>query len=230
LHDTQESKQKDDKMDGDLLRSYILSLEEYENIDELCKILNPFKLASEILEGSIYPTLSMVLPIIKRLQDLLKAVPGSNYNIIRETALQDIDDRWGNLSFELLISSFLDLRFKNLDFLGSEQKPMYEKVFNLLSKQISNTKSKEQVSNSEHHTKLSILLGLDKKEISQPKNELEKYCEEKQIENDENFNVMKWWKENEHNYPTLAKIAQVYVSIPATSAPAERIFSKGGDI
>lgn len=40
--------------------------------------------------------------------------------------------------------------------------------------------------------------------------------------------VLKWWQRHQGQYPTLAKLAQKYLAIPATSAPSERIFSIAG--
>ena len=41
---------------------------------------------------------------------------------------------------------------------------------------------------------------------------------------------MEWWEKNKLNYPTLYKTAKVLLSIPATSVPAERVFSLAGFI
>ena len=45
-----------------------------------------------------------------------------------------------------------------------------------------------------------------------------------------NTNVLKWWKEYKTLFPSLFKVAQAYLHIPATSVPSERIFSLAGYI
>ena len=44
------------------------------------------------------------------------------------------------------------------------------------------------------------------------------------------MNVLGWWKDHENQFPNLTKLAKKYLSIQATSAPSERIFSKAGNI
>jgi hypothetical protein len=44
------------------------------------------------------------------------------------------------------------------------------------------------------------------------------------------INVLEWWKGHKSNYPTLAKMAQNYLSISATSTPVERLFSESGNL
>ena len=41
---------------------------------------------------------------------------------------------------------------------------------------------------------------------------------------------LSWWKSNAYKYPWMAKLAQAYLCVPATNAPAERVFSTAGDI
>jgi len=42
--------------------------------------------------------------------------------------------------------------------------------------------------------------------------------------------ILEWWKHHSGTYPCLARIARDYLAIPATSVPAERVFSGGADL
>lgn len=39
------------------------------------------------------------------------------------------------------------------------------------------------------------------------------------------FDVLNWWHTKEKKYPLLSSLAKLYLAIPATSAPSERLFS-----
>lgn len=43
-------------------------------------------------------------------------------------------------------------------------------------------------------------------------------------------NPLKWWKDNEHQYPNVSRLSKHYLSVQATSVASERVFSTAGDI
>jgi hAT family C-terminal dimerisation region len=46
----------------------------------------------------------------------------------------------------------------------------------------------------------------------------------------EGTDVLAFWKSNQFNYPILARMARDYLSLQASSVPAERAFSSGVDL
>jgi hypothetical protein len=57
-------------------------------------------------------------------------------------------------------------------------------------------------------------------------NELSTYLSESLLPR--HGNPLQWWSSNCHRFPTLAKIARIYLASPPTSVPSERVFSIAG--
>lgn len=117
----EESIVKDDLKDGKELESYLLENDELNCLEEILNILNPLKLASEILEGSLYPTISLLSPIIAQLFDIFHNVKSEKMKPIQDAVCNDLNQRWGDFSLDQVIPAYFDLRFKNLEFLGSKK-------------------------------------------------------------------------------------------------------------
>ena len=41
--------------------------------------------------------------------------------------------------------------------------------------------------------------------------------------------VYQWWRNNQHSFPVLSRMARKYLSIPATFIPSERLFFDAGN-
>lgn len=61
------------------------------------------------------------------------------------------------------------------------------------------------------------------------RDEVERYANEI-VRLTENFDPIMWWKNNDGKYPRLSKMAINLLSIPASSAASERVFSLAGNI
>jgi hAT family C-terminal dimerisation region len=67
--------------------------------------------------------------------------------------------------------------------------------------------------------------------FSRPKrSELDSYLEDDvlELEEDENFNILQWWKKNSELYPTLAKMARDFLAVPVSTVASESAFSAAG--
>ena len=71
---------------------------------------------------------------------------------------------------------------------------------------------------------------LKDKVIVDNKNELEKYLGDPCWVDAENFNILKWWKENSTRYPILATLVRDVLATPVSSVASESAFSTGGRI
>ncbi|XP_033730986.1 zinc finger BED domain-containing protein 4-like [Pecten maximus] len=62
----------------------------------------------------------------------------------------------------------------------------------------------------------------------QVKDEINKYRNKQGVKM--SGNPLEWWKSNETELPSMSRLAKRYLGAPATSVPAERVFSTAGDI
>ena len=91
--------------------------QEWHNMEDIVKLLEPFKDAIEVLSGQRYPTLSCLAPILKDLRDKL-AVKADDSNVLKtakKAMMKDFDDRYQDGDVQLLMNkaAFLDPWFKN---------------------------------------------------------------------------------------------------------------------
>ncbi|XP_050212795.1 zinc finger BED domain-containing protein RICESLEEPER 2-like [Mercurialis annua] len=70
----------------------------------------------------------------------------------------------------------------------------------------------------------------EKGTLANKKSELEIYLSESLIEDDDNFDVLKWWKLNSERFPILSKMARDILAIPISTVASESAFSTGGRV
>ena len=147
------------------------------------------------------------------------------------------------------MACIIDPRFKECKFLGPEKHIQVKGALTgLVCKEKSSLEGK-QGSGSSHkgeviepaikkrRSGLAVLLGDDYTNENITSNgdsddtdpvlkEIESYLKERPIDREEH--PLEWWKENQHRFPLVSRVAKRYLTIPIMSTPAERVFSTAG--
>ena len=102
------------------VRSLFPDGSEWNLLEDLVAVLEPFEEATKAMSGSNYPTISMISPLLYQVCKVtLKVKEDDNANLkrIKETMLEDFQDRYSSPGIlEIInIAAFLDPRFKELD-------------------------------------------------------------------------------------------------------------------
>ncbi|CAG8817524.1 3915_t:CDS:2, partial [Gigaspora margarita] len=104
--------------DGANIHDKLLSNEEFKVVQVLVELLYPFDKATEILSGSNYTTLSIMVPTIKELVYRLNNT-NTDFDLVNEVKkeiLSNLSSRWSLLHDYEMYASLLDPQFKNLSF------------------------------------------------------------------------------------------------------------------
>jgi hypothetical protein len=78
----------------------------------------------------------------------------------------------------------------------------------------------------------SISVGHGSVQTNAPGAELDLYLEEPNLilDEDNKFDILKWWSENLKRFPSLSKLVKVLLMVPMTSVASESAFSTGGRV
>ncbi len=211
---------------------------EVKVIDEALVVLKPFFDVTKEMSSEKYTSISKVIPIVKILTKFLdtKASPlGSKLKKQIQLYFSDVESE----KFSLF-STFLDPRFKGVLLSDAAKESVIKEVGDFLEKMASpiiiqtEEKKKPEKKKSEEPNFWDDFDEEREQEKTDHSGksaidiEISRYleCSLCPRQND----PFAWWRENEVNYPNIAKVAKTYLAIPATSVPSERIFSKAGEI
>jgi hypothetical protein len=213
-----------------------LSNEDMKALREQIHLFKPIHQVTEYLSGQNYITTSKIIPLFRELRERIEDASESR---TRTLLLDSIDKRYHERN-EWIIASALDPQIK-LDVFDDHEK---EDVINSIKVQCSWEPQMMQLSQDSQplldpatqptkKRKLNVILDVFEDDKSEEKetqkgNEIERYLSlplaEKQT------NIHDWWSLREKEFPNLSVLAKKFLSIPATSTPSERVFSKMGDL
>uniref|UniRef100_A0A8B9H2A4 BED-type domain-containing protein n=1 Tax=Astyanax mexicanus TaxID=7994 RepID=A0A8B9H2A4_ASTMX len=180
--------------------------------EEVLKALKPMKDATLVMSEESMPTLAIVAPLHAKLVMGTEESSEDTQTVkeIKTVIAQDLGKRYGSEKETLCMASALDPRFKDLPFLSEKQQNVT--LLDLLRATFASTKD-NAAQKSTHDVAAA---------------EIKRFREETPLPLTEN--PLSWWKEHEHEYPQLSRVAKSFLCIPGTSVSAERVFSTAGDI
>lgn len=223
----------------------MLSADEIDIAKEINLILKPFEAATKELCGENYITGSKVIPLIHCLIKNCEKIVVNNPTVVqlKSALLDNLQRRFGRMEeIQMLsIATLLDPRFK---ILHSNDAVAVSKAIRTIRLKILDFKTNSSGSNkdsSDDDTEQADNLWSFHKEL------VSKKASENSEENNERMptdlkhflnqptiplqeNIFQFWKVHRIMYPHIAKIAEPYLSLVATSVPSERLFSKAGNI
>lgn len=225
-----------------------LTADHWNAIEECITVLKPLEIMTTELSAEKYPTVSKIIPLVRGVQINLRnkkpqTTTGSD---LQHNILKQINERLGKV--ELLdipaAATLLDPRFKKCGFGNStnaEQahKNVHHQLSILLHQDTSNTSTEEtpNIRSSSSSNAENIWEFLDERvstynsRVNPTSNAtimLRQYLE--QPYEDRKKSPAEFWKKQQSAMEPLCTMAQKYLSIPATSVPSERVFSKAGQI
>ncbi|XP_011688373.1 PREDICTED: zinc finger BED domain-containing protein 1-like [Wasmannia auropunctata] len=226
-----------------------LSFNDFVDLKEVVKLLQPFEAATNQISGQTYVTVSLIIPLVVGIHN--------NLTEIEQFLTSDIGkELCTKLKLSVIkrlfiyeqrtipkIATLLDPRlkkyaFRNVENANSAQQLVQQEVTQLIRRErqlhLENEPSTSQATSNEATTSVAGLMDFLSQRISQTNPNaiadgiiaIRQYLELPTLEL--NKNPILYWKK----YPVkeLQRIAERYFCVPGTSVPSERIFSKAGQI
>ncbi|CAG5052904.1 unnamed protein product [Parnassius apollo] len=217
-----------------------VNADEYLIIQETIQILEPFDLATTKISGESYITLSLIIPLIRGIKTKLVEVESQivteSGNKILLCMMGSVDKRLSPYESRtpVVLATILDPRFKKKGFKTSDDEKRagqwLEKAYaSHLTKERLAVEETQPTPSTSSGTSNDLLGFLDVPDVSTPLSnslvDVRQYLEKPVIDRKEC--PITYWKYTNNK---LKELAMLYLCIPASSVPSERIFSKAGQI
>ncbi|CAB4413277.1 unnamed protein product [Rhizophagus irregularis] len=220
------------------LRPFTINEDEWINLLEIEELLKYFAKATKQICGEAYPTLSYVIPIynilLNKLEDFWDT--SNRFENGKEAAINAINKLkiYYNKTDSTLyaVSLILDPRLKveymkdnewKTQWVDRTKKTVSELYMTLYAPQETQNTNIEYNSSDE-----DLVSHISKRRRIESVSEFDRYLNADQTQ--ALCDTLNWWKRHEEEYPNLSNMAKDYLGVPATSAPAERIFSSAADV
>lgn len=166
---------------------------------------------------------------------------------LKKKLVEEIDRRWRvtDATEPTVLGAATDPRFKQLKWLSEEEKQQVHREVTALAESLASAGEDEGGSEAaspikraktDREKERDLLLSMDEDDgepsqggasANTTECELDDFLKDRSRVDS---GPLDWWRQNAHRYPKLATVAKRFLSIPDTSTPSERIFSKAGFI
>ena len=216
-----------------------------ENLKEAVTLLQPFEIVTREVSSEEYISISKLIPLAKSLQQL--TCSNTSELELGSKLRAQMQHRFRNIEGNHLLAAatFLDPRFKKMAFNTPGAAQHIEQYLTEEMKSIETQSSDnseivneaETTSAQDQENACSIWESFDEKVNHQLTHhtptsdaiiETKQYLLLKNLGRKED--PLEWWKTHRQLYPRLFQLATKYLCIPGTSVPAERLFSKAGEL
>ena len=220
-----------------------LTKEEWNVCREIVEVIKPFETFIKSLSEEKYLTSSLAIILSKGLETMLKDLSAKPYHDVTHNFLskciEETVDQFNSLYSNniLLISTFLDPRFKDVIFEPNVKESLKQSIINIVATNVIPTKeqniSKSEESASDDNSlsiwkafqsKASQCRPTGAKKNSRASIEIQQYLEDGLLPRNEN--PMQWWKINGHMYPQLKNLMKQNLAVTCTSVSSDLFFSK----
>ena len=216
-----------------------LSAYERSVLKDLVEILTPFEQATDEVQGEKYVTSSLVAPLARGLRLTIDSLQ-SKFNCGLLTALKEsFGRRMAKFEESEVFQTAAVLDPRNKTAWCSTQQEI-DSVKSMLIERAAKDSPEPQQTTSDAavpppRKRCKLFSYMNKnatatapKPPSSAATEVADYLALPIL--DEKEDPLGFWKKHEHRFPLLSKLAAFYLSIPASSAPVERLFSIAGKI
>ena len=235
-------------------RDLLLKDNQWSAAEHLVAILRPFELATTVGSGQQYTTISIMLPIVTKLNAGVKRLAQSADSVMARsfasTLQVGLEKKFSLTHFATssipVVTCALDPRFRNLPFLEPEERDVVRKNLLLMSvkdRSVPAPSSRSIETPAKKSCSLAQLLSSDvpsdddssddedsgsqaSKLEEQVERQLAVYFTEEAVPFD--TNPLEWWKLHASRFPDVSALARKFLAVPGTSVPSEAVFSSAG--
>ena len=204
-------------------------------LEMVVEVLKPLSVLTDALSGEKEVTGSALRPVLKHVVETCKSDEKDKPLVaqMKATILEDLSTRYNipiisprfkvdHIQDSDLITSELQLELKESEATTSDDQ--------ILEVAVSPPPTKKAKGLGAILCKLpkTTTVVAETSLSEQFKREVSTYLGQPCLQADSN--PLLWWKMNDKSLPLLSSLARKYLSVPGTSVPSERVFSKGGII